>query len=118
MGIAVSVENGLQRQAGYWTIILPTLETRGLRCALNAHGVPDSSRQCAPACYNCSRSKVGSWTSYDPSPWVAGPQLVCCWGWRAWVSEWQVGQRKAERQSTLGSWQRWQGSWASSSEGG
>ena len=24
MGIAVSVENGLQRWAGYWTIILPT----------------------------------------------------------------------------------------------
>src|SRR5258708_15638904 len=24
MGIAVSVENGLQRRAGYWTIILPT----------------------------------------------------------------------------------------------
>src|SRR5260221_2311992 len=25
MGITVSVENGLQRWAGYWTIILPTL---------------------------------------------------------------------------------------------
>src|SRR5260221_13862495 len=25
MGIAVSVENGLQRQAGYWTIIPPTM---------------------------------------------------------------------------------------------
>jgi len=24
MGIAVSVKNGLQRQAGYWTIIPPT----------------------------------------------------------------------------------------------
>ena len=26
MGITVSVENGLQRWAGYWTIILPTLD--------------------------------------------------------------------------------------------
>src|SRR5258708_2033519 len=26
MGIAVSVENGLQRRAGYWTIIPPTLQ--------------------------------------------------------------------------------------------
>src|SRR5258708_2165463 len=26
MGITVSVKNGLQRRAGYWTIILPTLD--------------------------------------------------------------------------------------------
>src|SRR5260221_7036926 len=81
-------------------------ETRGLCCTLDAHGVLDSSGQCAPACYSCSRSEVGSWTSYDPSPWVAGLQPVCCWG-----------RREVEWQSTLGSWQRWQGSWTSSSEG-
>src|SRR6266446_4755882 len=69
---------------------------RGMHCTLDAHGVLDSSGQCAPACYNCSRSEVGSWTSYDPSPWVVGPQLVCCWGQRAWVSEGRVGRRKVE----------------------
>ena len=47
-----------------------SLETGGLCCALTAHGVPDSSRQCALACYSCNRSKGGSWTSHDPSPWV------------------------------------------------
>src|SRR5258708_12918148 len=33
MGITVSVENGLQRQAGYWTIILPTLSSLRTLCA-------------------------------------------------------------------------------------
>src|SRR5258707_5265878 len=32
MGITVSVENGLQRWAGYWTIILPTLHFRIWMC--------------------------------------------------------------------------------------
>src|SRR5258708_39391766 len=79
-----------------WVCFLFSLETRGLHCALDARRVPDSSGQCAPACYNCSRSEVGSWTSYDPSPWVVGLQLVCCCGRRAWVSKWQVGWRKVE----------------------
>src|SRR5258708_39652308 len=73
--------------------------------------------KCALACYSCNRSKVGSWTSYDPSPWVAGPQPTCCWGQGAWVSEWRMEQREAEWQSVLGPWQRWWGSWTSSSEG-
>src|SRR6266436_6776834 len=42
MGIAVSVENGLQRQAGYWTIIPPTtslLETNRPQAQIHAlHG--------------------------------------------------------------------------------
>ena len=46
-----------------------SLETRGLRCALDAHGVPDSSGRCAPACYSCNKSE-GSWTLYGPSPLV------------------------------------------------
>src|SRR5258708_6625624 len=25
-----------------------------------------------PTCYSCNRSKVGSWTLYDPSPWAVG----------------------------------------------
>src|SRR5260370_2386065 len=91
-------------------------ETRGLHCTLDACGVPDSSGQCAPACYSCNRSEGGSWTLYNPSPWVVGPQLTCCWGWGAWVmSGWRMEQRGAEQQSTLGLW--WS-SWMSSPEGG
>ena len=45
-------------------------ETGGLCCTLTVHGVPDSSRQCALACYSCNRSEGGSWTSHNPSPWV------------------------------------------------
>src|SRR5258708_3892675 len=66
---------------------LDGLQRQGVCIVHSMCGVPGSSGQCAPACYSCSRSKVGSWTSYDPSPWVAGLQPVCCWGWRAWVSE-------------------------------
>src|SRR5258707_10167076 len=77
------------RQQSLWLpqLLGWSLETRGLHCALDACKVPDSSRQYALACYNCSRSKVGSWTLYNPSPWVVGLQPVCCWGQRAWVSE-------------------------------
>src|SRR5258708_30498636 len=61
-----------------------SLETGGLHCALDVRRVLDSSGQCALACYSCNRSKGGSWTSYNPSPWVAGLQLTCCLGWWAW----------------------------------
>src|SRR5258708_1192024 len=39
MGITVSVENGLQRWAGYWTIILPTPSSSDI------HGLPITTQK-------------------------------------------------------------------------
>src|SRR6266436_9128130 len=67
-------------------------------------------------CYSCNRSVGGSWTSYNLSPWVVGPQLTCCWGQEEWSGQ-RVGQREVGWQNALGLWWRWQGSWALLSEG-
>src|SRR6266436_6932617 len=79
------------------TIAWMVSRDRGSHCALDVHRVLGSSGQCAPVCYSCNRSEGGSWTSYDPSPWVAGLQPTCCWGQGAWVvSRQRMEQRGAE----------------------